>query len=260
MSKQKIKIVSSWTRPGGGTVAHIALTNLLNENGYDCTFYGPHDWHLDKCKASPIQEALIGPDDILISHFIQVPEEARPKKHILYCHEKNIFPLKNIPLLQYDCIVYVSNSQKAWQGVNHPSVIIPPLVKKITWTDPKNNVAGIVGSVDENKQTHKSILRATKDGYTKIKLFGEINDRKYFEEFVVPVLGVQANVVIEGHQDDPEAMYGQVSEVYHSSLSETFGLVEAECKLAGIPFNGPKNNPEVVPNDEMLERWKNILN
>ena len=70
----KVKIVSSWTRPGGGTVAHIALTNLLNENGYDCTMYGPHDWHLDKCKSDKFANCNIGPDEILISHFIQAPE------------------------------------------------------------------------------------------------------------------------------------------------------------------------------------------
>jgi len=254
-----IKLVSSWTRPGGGTVAHINLTNLLNENGYDCTFYGPHKWHLDKCKAAPIRECLLGPEDILISHFIQVPAEVRVKKHILYCHEKDIFPLKEVSLPQYDLIVFVSNSQKAWQGVNHPSVIIPPMVRKVKWTNPENGVAGIVGSIDRNKQTHESIHRAVKDGFFNIKLFGETTDTIYFEEQVRPAMGVQAEVTLEGHEDDPEAMYGQISKVYHSSLSETYGLVEAECKLSGIPFNGPSNNQEILEKDEILERWVQLI-
>lgn len=260
MSKSKVSIVSSWTRPGGGTVAHINLTNLLNENGYDCTFYGPNHWHIDKCKGASIEKCLVGPDDILISHFIQVPAEVRPKKHILYCHEKDIFPLKNVSLAQYDLIVYVSNSQKEWQGVNHPSVIIPPFVKKVNWTNPKNGVAGIIGSVDKNKQTHESIHRAARDGFSTIKLFGEVTDRMYFEEKVKPAMDIQAEVTLEGHEDDPETMYGQISKVYHSSLSETYGLVEAECKLAGIPFKGPSNGQDILDKEEILERWKKILN
>ena len=260
MSKSRVSIVSSWTNPGGGTVAHINLTNLLNENGYDCTFYGPNEWHLDKCKAAPIKECLLGPDDILISHFIQVPQEVQVKKHILYCHEKYIFPLKEVSLAQYDLVVFVSTSQRAWQGVNHPSVIIPPIVKKVTWTNPENGVAGIVGSIDKNKQTHESIRRAVKDGFFTVKLFGEITDKRYFEEHVSPAMDIQAEVILEGHEDDPEAMYGQISKVYHSSLSETYGLVEAECRLSGIPFDGPTNSQEILDKEEILERWKKILN
>ncbi len=167
MLKSKVKIASSWTRPGGGTVAHINLTNLLNDNGYDCTFYGPHDWHLDKCKADKLDKCLLGPDDILISHFIEVPPQARVKKHILYCHEKDVWPLKRINLARYDSIVFVSNSQKEWQDVpwTHPQTIIPPIVNKVNWETPNNRVAGVVGSIDKNKQTHHSIERALNDGY-----------------------------------------------------------------------------------------------
>ena len=259
LASPKIKIVSSWTNPGGGTVAHINLTNLLNDNGYDCTFYGPHDWHLDKCKADKIDKCMVGPTDILISHFIQVPDEVQVKKHILYCHEKDIWPLKTVSLARYDSIVFVSNSQKDWQGIDRQSTIIPPLVKKVDWTNPDNGVAGVIGSIDKNKQTHKSIERARLAGYKKIMLFGQLNDTQYFDEEVRPLLG-SGDVVLADHEDDPEAMYGQVSEVFHSSLSETYGLVEAECRLSGIPFNGESNGQEILEQEEILERWKNILN
>jgi hypothetical protein len=255
----KVKIVSSWTRPGGGTVAHIGLTNLLNDNGYDCTFYGPHDWHMDKCKAEKIDKCMIGPEDILISHFIQVPPEVKAKKHILYCHEEHIFPLKEVPLAQYDCIAFVSNSQKAWHGVNHPSVIIPPPVRSIEWKNPNNGVAGVIGSIDKNKQTHLSIKRAIKEGYSKVLLFGEVTDMPYFTQYVEPLFKKFGGVSLAGHQDDPKAMYEQISAVYHSSLNETYGLVEAECRLAGIPFIGASNGKEVIENKEILKRWKNIL-
>ena len=255
----KIKLVSSWTHPGGGTVAHINLTNLLNENGYDCTFYGPHEWHLDKCKSGTLDQCMLGPADILISHFIQVPDAARVKKHIIYCHEKDVWPLKKVSLAQYDLIVFVSNSQKEWHGVNHPSVVIPPLVRKVNWTNPNNRVAGVVGSVDENKQTHISIKRALSDGYEKVLLFGQINDTPYFEEYV-QMWVTSGHATLMGHEDDPKALYGQVSEVYHSSLSETYGLVEAECRLSGIPFNGESNGQAILEKEEILERWKKVLN
>jgi len=254
----KIKIISGWSNPGGSTTSFINLCNLFNENGLDCTFYGPHEWHLDKCKSDSLYKYVFNPEEILISHFIKVPAEVQVKKHILYCHEKAIFPLKKAPLSQYDLIVFVSNSQKVWQGVNHPSVIIPPLVKKVTWTNPNNGVAGIIGSIDKNKQNHLSINRALKEGFSTVKLFGENNDREYFIQQVEPLLN--SSVRLEGHEDDPEAMYGQISKVYHSSLSETYGLVEAECKLSGIPFDGPSNNQEILDKEEILERWEKVLN
>lgn len=255
----QVKIVSGWSNPGGGTIAHIALTNLLNENGIDCTFYGPHDWHLDKCRSGKLNDVSIGVHDYLITHFIQVAKNVNCKKHILYCHEKDLFPLKKMDLAQYDTIAFVSNLQKQWHMVNHPSVIIPPPVEKIEWTSPSNNYAGVVGSIDKNKQTHKSISRAIADGYDKVLLFGDVTDMLYFNEKIAMHLD-SGKAVLMGHEDSREALYGQVKEVYHSSLSETYGLVEAECRLSGIPFNGDSNGQDIVPNEEILERWKSILN
>jgi len=255
---QKVKIISGWSNPGGGTVAHIALTNLLNESGFDCTFYGPHDWHMDKCKGGKIQDANLGVHDYVISHFIHVKKGINVKKHFLYCHEKQLFPLKQMDLSQYDCIVFVSNKQKDWHSVNYPSVIIPPPVDKFDWTEPQQNFAGVVGSIDKNKQTHKSIQRALADGYEKVLLFGDVTDMPYFNAHVAPLVE-SGKAVLMGHEDSREALYGQVKEVYHSSLSETYGLVEAECRLSGIPFNGESNGQEVVDRKEILERWKKVL-
>ena len=50
-----IKIFSPWTNPGGSTEAYIDLCNLFNNAGFDCIFYGPHDYHLDKCKSRKIK-------------------------------------------------------------------------------------------------------------------------------------------------------------------------------------------------------------
>ena len=252
----RIAIVSGWTNPGGSTVHFIDLCNLLNDNGIDCTFYGPHGWHLDKCKAGTPADVSLLDDDVLITHYVKVKNKVR--KHILSCHETNLFPLKDMDLQCYDTIHYVSDFQKEWHSVDHPSVVIPPVVNKVKWEDPKNNTAGVIGSIDSHKQTHLSIERAVEDGFSKVILFGLINDSKYFNESLLSWMDTKVGVVA-GHIDDREEMYSKVSAVYHSSKRETYGLVEAECKLSGIPFNGPSNNQDILSNEEIAERWKKVL-
>lgn len=260
--KQKVKIVSGWSNPGGSTLHHISLTNLLNENGIDCTFYGPHEWHLDKCKSGHISECKLTVHDTLISHFIQV-QTTNVKKHILSCHETNLFPLKQIPLQNYDMIHFVSQYQKDWHGVNHPSVVIPGMIDDISWSNPNNRVAGVVGSIDEHKQTHVSVQRALEDGYNKVLLFGDINDKPYFDSEIEPLLHT-GKVIIKNYCEDKEEMYGSVEAVYHSSKRECLPTVQGECLKAGIPYFGLECNmrgPEdyLFDNQQILEKWRNIL-
>ena len=259
----KVKIVSGWSNPGGSTTHHINLTNLLNDNGYDCTFYGPHDWHKDKCKSASIQECRLDSEDILISHFIQLPP-ANVKKHILSCHETNLFPLRDILPQWYDLIHFVSNYQKDWHGVDHPSVVIPGKIDEISWSSPNNGTAGVVGSIDEHKQTHVSVQRALDDGYNKVLLFGQISDIPYFNEMIAPLLKSN-NVQIMNYCEDKEQMYGSVEAVYHSSKRECLPTVQGECMRAGIPYFGLECNmrgPEdyVFDSNKILSMWRNVLN
>jgi hypothetical protein len=266
VSQSKVKIISGWSDPGGSTLAHISLTNLLNDNGIDCTFHGPHEYHLDKCKSGTLDQYPGNPEDIVITHFIRFRNKIPFKKHIFSCHEKDIWSINKMiasgkqDLADYDAIHFVSNLQKEWQAIDHgDQVIIPPIVEKVSWTPPKEKVAGIIGSVDRNKQVHISINRALNGkGYDKVLVFGAINDLPYFNDYVAPFVS-RGKVVMVAHESDREAMYGQISEVFHSSLSETYGLVEAECKLSGIPFNGKGNGQEILEKEEILKRWINIL-
>ena len=54
-------------------------------------------------------------------------------------------------------------------------------------------------------------------------------------------------------------MYASVEAVYHASKRETYGLVEAECKAAGVPYRGVESNPEILSDEDILERWKEVL-
>lgn len=257
MPSQVIKIVSGWSNPGGSTIHHIALTNMLNEAGYQCTFYGPHDWHLDKCKADKAINVRIAPTDILISHFIK-PATINCKRHILSCHETNLFPLRQMNLKGYSLIHYVSHRQQQWHDVEFPFVVIPPSVERIPWQPPGTNTAGIIGSIDPHKQTHLSIQRAIADNFQKVLLFGKVSDKTYFNDSIKPLLA-NDNVFLMDHCDDKVKMYSAVDAVYHNSKRETFGLVEAECIKAGIPFIGSSNHPEILDRKEILTRWIEIL-
>ena len=259
----KIRIVSGWSNPGGSTLHHINLTNLLNDNGYDCTFYGPHEWHMDKCKADHINRFYTTKEDILISHFIK-PPPMPAKKHILSCHETNLFPLQQMSLDAYDVIHFVSDYQKEWHGVDHPSVVIPGLIDKVKWSSPNNKTAGVIGSIDEHKQTHVSVQRAFDAGYEKVLLFGQINDKPYFDKEIAPML-LTKNVSIMNYCEDKEKMYNSVEAVYHSSKRECLPTVQGECINAGIPYFGLECNMRNVEDyefddKEILSKWRVVLN
>lgn len=254
-----VNIISGWSNPGGSTIHHINLTNLLNGAGKNCTFYGPHEWHLSQCKSNSIENftEINSESGVTISHFCQL--KGKPKgKHILSIHETNLFPLNQFDLKQWDLIQYVSNRQRAWHNINHPYVIIPPTVEKIEWTTPENKVAGVIGSIDSHKQTHIAIREAQIAGYNKVLLFGEITELPYFTKLISQDV-LDGKVVVMDHCDDKTEMYNQVSAVFHYSKRETYGMVEAECKQAGIPFFGNENNPEVLTDEEILERWEKAL-
>ena len=97
---------------------------------------------------------------------------------------------------------------------------------------------------------------ALNDNYEKVLLYGKVTDHAYFEEFIKPLM---ENIVICDHEDDKNKMYNSVDAVYHTSKFETYGLVEAECKLAKVPFNGNKNNPKVISDKEILKKWESVI-
>lgn len=256
-----IKIISGWSNPGGSTIAHIRLCNLFNENALPCIFYGPHEWHLDKCKGKMAGEYQPDPEDILISHFCVPSKDTPCKKHILSLHETNYFPLKKQDLDIWDIIHYVSNFQRGWQSVNKPYKIIPNVVLPIELKDKKETgVAGIIGSVDSHKRTHLSVQRAFKDGWKKIKIFGNKTDPKYWQDYLP--LFQDSRIEYMGHQDNQAEMYSQVDTVYCSSARETFNFVKAECDMLKIPYHGmdsAENDAQYKEPQEILEAWKEIM-
>jgi hypothetical protein len=258
-----IKIVSGYSDKGGSTSAFIDLTNEFNRRGIDTTFYGPHQWHLGKCKSDMLNDGfIVNTDDILICHFLKLPSRPAAKKVILHCHEKNLFKVGKIK--QYwDEVVFLNQRHREYHNEYiNKFTIIPNLRQKFETRDKTGleKIAGVIGSFDENKQTHVSIQRALADDCEKIYLFGEPNG-EYYEKYVKPL--INDRVILKGFLQDKQSMYDMIGCVYHSSKSEVACLVKDECESTGVIFNGNEatdNPPVTLTNDEIIEEWLKVLN
>ena len=260
-----IKILTGWSNRGGSTFAFINLVNALNDAGYDATLYGPHDWHLDKCKSDKSGNLKIEEDDILITHFVQLPSKPKCKRVILNCHETNVFEVANVKRF-WDTVVFINEKQKKYHGKYYgPHEIIPNLKENLPIKESNEDIgkiAGIVGSIDENKQTHISIMRALSDKCEKIYLFGNVTDTRYYETQVKPLVDANDNVIEYGFIDDKVKMYNMVSRVYLSSKREVASLVKDECETNGTEFFGngaTKHDTRDLSNCEIIEEWIRVL-
>lgn len=256
-----IKIITGFSQGGGSTVAFINLTNEFNKYGVPCTLYGRHNWHLGRCKSGTMADMKLNEDDNIIIHFFEPNWSIKPpiKGNLIYsCHEKDIRPIKSFNYTIYDKIHYVSKPQMEWHNVKHPYFILPNIVDKLEHskcTDKK--IGAVIGSIDRNKQVDISIKRAVEDGMNKILLFGNVSDGVYYKEIMSKYGSI---ISYKGHVDDKQKIYNQITDVYHSSLSETFGLIEKECEMTGVVYHGSeatKNNFDLnMTNEEIIEAWK----
>lgn len=260
--KTKIKIISGHSEKGGSTTSFINLTNSLNDLDFDVTFYGPHSWHIDKCKSGFLKEVTFNQDDIIIIHFLNLPQRPNVKKIILGLHEKNLFEISKMNQF-WDTVVFLNDEHKNYHSeYSGDYVIIPNITENLVKKDKKelDKIAGIVGTIDINKQTHISIERALRDGCDKIYLFGNITDKSYFENNVSILLSEK--VVHYGFMENKQEMYDMIGRVYLSSKSEVAPLVKDECESTGTLFFGnsvTNYHNTLLTNQEKIDRWKNIL-
>ena len=258
-----VKIVSGYSEKGGSTSAFIDLTNEFNKRGVDTTFYGPHKWHLDKCKSGLLDSGfVVNKDDVLICHFLQLPSRPAAKKVILSCHEKWWFKVGDIK--QYwDTVIFLHDAHREYHSTyTGQFTIIPNLKPSLKPIDKPELelVAGIIGAIEDRKQTHLSIQRALADGCKKIKIFGHINDQNYYDKFIQPLLN--DNIEIVGFSNDKQSMYDSIGRVYHSSKGEVACLVKDECWLTNTKFFGNEETNNIVSplsNDEIINLWKKVL-
>jgi len=256
-----IKIISGWSNPGGSTTAFINLCNLFNENGYDCTFYGPHDWHLDKCKSGTFQDINLKKKDVLIYHFLDIFKTRPPvKKFVLSLHEKDLYNLNVKEHNMFDTIHFLNEEQIEWHGGKDKfkNYFISPNTHDNLVPSPKLDlkVGGVIGTIDHNKQTHKSIERALNDGCEQVHVYGNITDQFYYRNFVSKY-EKHEKVYLHGFAGNKQGVYDSVTDVYQSSLSENASFVRDECILTNVNFHGNENIVEqvILTNKDVLKIW-----
>jgi hypothetical protein len=254
-----IKILSGHSEKGGSTTAFINLTNELNKRGIDCTFYGPHTWHLDKCKSDILSNLMITSDDVIILHFIKLRARPMVKRVIFVCHEKWWWSFENLPNFFDSCVFLHQEHRDFHKSYVGDFSIIPNLkedLKPVDKTD-KDLIAGIVGTIEERKQTHISIQQALNDGCQKVLLYGHIANEEYFNNFVKDYLSDE-RVQHIGFSTNKQQMYDSIGRVYHLSKGEVACLVKDECFLTNTKFFGNSETMnEVSPlnNDEIINLW-----
>lgn len=257
---KKINVVSGYSGPGGSTEALINLTIWLNKKGYDTTFYGPNEYHLDKCKAANYQK--IKPCDVALLHFLNFKLDIPTKKTIYISHELDWHQI-TAKHERYDSVVFLHEKHREYhsdyKGKYH---LIPNLKTPLIPKDPliyiPKNVAGVIGSIEPRKQTHISIQRALDVGSDIVRIFGRISDANYFNNFVSPLLQKHKNVKFYGPILDKQRMYDSVDCVFHSSLGEVACLVKDECNTTNTLFYGNENTEHEVSkltNDEIINKW-----
>ena len=256
-----IKVFTGFSGPGGSTVAFNNLVNLFNKNGLDARLYGPQRWEGINCKFTPgVEEPR--PEDTVIYHYM-LPPSKPCKKLILSCHETTLFPVATIPCLKYDAIHFVSEFQKNYHNVE--GVVIPNVINKYCQPKiyPKLRVAGILGSIDPNKQVHTSIDRAKLDpNVHSIEIWGGISDYTYFNGMVLPRLGPK--VTYHGVSHNMQEVYDRLSVVYASSKQECLPTIHGECVHLGIPYKGLEESTRKITDyefddDVIMSKWREIL-
>lgn len=258
-----VKIISGHSERGGSTTVFITLTNALNKAGIDCTFYGPHSWHLNKCKSGLIFDATFDKNDVFITHFVKLKQRPDVKRVVLSCHEKNLYKVGEVKQ-HWDEVVFINDKQREYHSAyKGPYSIIPNLRQELTSTDKigLDRVAAVIGSIDYNKQTHTSIERALKDGCEKVYVYGTINDPNYFKQFVEKLF-TDKRVIYKGYQEDKQLIYNGIGRVYHSSISEVACLIKDECLATNTIFYGNSATSHItteLSNKEILQLWLKVL-
>jgi hypothetical protein len=258
-----IKILTGYSEKGGSTTALINLTNKFNEIDIPCTLYGPHSWHLNKCKADLIQNAYLNENDIVISHFLKLKKRPNVKKVVLSCHEKWWFDVGGI--YQYwDEVVFLHQQHKDYHfKYKGKYELIPNLKENLIPKDKPelDKIAGVIGSIENRKQTHVSIDRALEDGCEKVYVIGHVGDHNYYDTYIKDRLK-NNKVSLVPYQTDKQKMYDKLGRVYHSSNGEVACLVKDECYLTNTKFFGneeTENEVSMLSNDEIISSWKKLL-
>ena len=260
----KIKFITGFSCFGGSTIALIEHCKLLESYGHDVELYGDCDWHMHNyCKSKKTADFSVKSDDILVFHFMDLNMRPDCKKCLLYLHEQSLFDLKSRKISGYDGLIFVSDSQKAYHG-SEGTVIPNPmsnLVDKSKNNPPGKNIAGVVGTIQQRKQQHISVLKALEDGCSKVLLFGDKED-SYFNDQIKGLLCEKVEYKGLYKPCNRMDMYNQFDILYNFSSDESASLVIGECKILEKKVIKSNEIKEycIRTENEIYNLWSNALN
>lgn len=263
-----VKIITGVSSGGGSTIILINLTNLFNSKGIDTTLYGPklEGFHMGKCKSADIKNLKIKKNDIIMAHHVSFDRRPDVKKIVLACHEKWWYEVADQNVF-WDTVVFNHQEHRNYHNrYLGPYVLIPnpkdfnkPLFPK---DKPElDKVAGVIGSIEDRKQTHLSIEKALEDGCEKVLVFGKVHDVNYYNKYCRKYY-FHPYVTFMDYSNNKQEMYDSIGRVYHMSKGEVSCLVKDECHYTNTKFFGTDQTNHIVSdltNDEIFDLWKDVL-
>lgn len=289
-----IKIVSGHSYPVGSTVALANLCNQLNSRGYASIFYGPDNWHIDKCASGTLENFKPGSGDIIILHDIELwsvaelsalgstapgtgqncswrawarrvlgclapaspPEQF---KLVLTCQKDDACREMTVRHALFHKIHFISEAQKSFRATKYPKFVCPNFTAELPPSNSKpEKTAGVIGTISQENGTEAAIVKALQEGMDTVILYGYLADPIYYYSKIEPLIRAHpGKIKFAGFVDDQQKMYDSVSDVYTGRASCS---VRRECAMTHTRYHGPEVDADVnMTNDQIFEVWKKEL-
>lgn len=291
-----IKIISGYSHAAGSTLALVNLCNEFNTRGHACTFYGPDNWHMDKCQSANLDDFSANHNDIVIvneipllstgdlsklkelvnesgqcralktlSKFVRkcLPTKTPTDYRLILTRlSDDALPVSNIRLSLFQNIHFSSGDFGNYSKVRCKKFVAQSFTNdlKLSIAKPKKT-AGIIGSIKRQNNIEKSVEQALMDGMETIFIFGHMKDPIYFYEKIIPLTTQhRGKIKYAGFVDDKQKMYDAVSDVY-SSANKPWSLVGRECIMTDTGYHAPDSKcaDRLMTNEQIFQIWKTEL-
>lgn len=291
-----IKIISGYSHAAGSTFALVNLCNEFNSRGHVCTFYGPDNWHVDKCRSGSLDDFSVDTNDIVIVNDIPLLSigdlsnlkeivDGSGKRQVLKTLGKLVLnllpakkpndyrlfltrlsdsalPLSRVRLSLFQKIHFSSGVLRRYSRTRYPKFVSPSFCNDLKRTEHKpEKTAGIIGSIKRQNNIEKALEQALLDGMETVIIFGYMEDPIYFYEIIVPLtIKHRGRIKYAGFVDDKQKMYDTVSDVY-SSANKPWSLVSQECAMTNTRYHAPEpaSADGRMTNEQIFQIWKNEL-
>lgn len=292
-----MKIISGSSNPSASTVALVKLCNRLNEAGCQCTFYGADRWHRDKCPAAGLDAFRPQPNDVVVVHNLRLlsrkdlhdlpamaahpakskwtdhlkktalkhlPSRGKPDniKLVFTWRPNDLFSPNQVRLSLFDKLHFVTDTGKDAGFQRYPHFTCPDLLDTLTSSPHKpTRVAGVIGSIRKENDTHTSTLCALQDGMDKVILYGYLFDPLYYYGVMKPLIDRHpGRIQFAGFLDDRQKLYDCVSDVYHCDKNPC-SVVREECRVTNTRYHGPQApaGQSYPTNETILDIWRTEL-